>query len=126
IGDEYAAAKRDSIAEGLEMVPGLDEVNKVLSECNTEISYRRAVTAYQAGRYREAQELLRPLGDFRDSAKLLTACKQWESFFDAIRKREWDKARTVLATLGRGGEVPIVPGRRRGSHVMRLSIEMPD
>lgn len=123
---EYAAAKRDSIAEGLEMVPGLDEVNKVLSECNTEISYRRAVTAYQAGRYGEAQELLRPLGDFRDSAKLLTTCKQWESFFDAIRKREWDKARTVLATLGRGGDAPIVQRWRRWCNVMRRCIEVLD
>ena len=126
MADEYAQARRKSIADGLEIVPGREEVSKVLSECHTEIAYRRAVDAHNAGRYVEAQELLRALGDFRDSAKLLAACKQWDGFFDCVRKREWDMAKSTLTTLGRGSNAPMVQRWRLWCNVMRRCVEALD
>jgi tetratricopeptide (TPR) repeat protein len=124
--DAYSAAKRESNNLALEFVPGLEEVGKVISEAQAEISYRQALDAYQAGDFPRAQELLVQLGAHRGSSELLQACNQWVGFFNYVREREWDKAKSILATLGRVQDAPSVQFWRRWCNVMRRCISALD
>lgn len=116
---DYAATKRLTITEGLEIVPGLDEVGKLFAEGQSDLRYRQAVEAYQKGKYLQANALLAGLGDFRDAGKIQAACDLWIAFFEAVRKRDWDKGKLVLTTLGRIGDPAAVQRWRRWSTTVR-------
>jgi hypothetical protein len=124
--EEYALVKNETIVDQLEIVPGLDEVGKVISDAQTEIEYQEALAVFRAGRFSEASVLLAQLGDYRDAPKLLAACAEWAGFFECIRKREWEKAKSVLAGLERLGDAATAQRWRRWCNVMRRSIDALD
>ncbi len=124
--EQYLVVKAETIEKEIEIVPGLEELGKVLSEAQTEIRHGQAMAAYQAGRFRQAGGLFRELGDYRDSAKLLAVCEQWLGLFECLGKREWDKGKSVLATLGRTADPELVRRWRVWSTTMRRCVDALD
>lgn len=126
IGTAYTELKASTIAEGLEIVPGLDEVGRLLSAGQNEMRYRLALSACESGQPWRARSLLASLGDFRDSQKLAATCDAWTTFFRRVRNREWDEARAVLGALTDKADAQQVQRWRRWCNSIRRCIEALD
>jgi tetratricopeptide (TPR) repeat protein len=121
---EYLGAKRDSIRQGFEFVPGLEEVGRILGDGQNEAAYKAGLAAYQAGNFADAKATLSHLGEYRDSAKVAALCDRWTEFLDCYRNRRWEEVRTLLTALSRHGEPDRVQNWRRWCNAVRRWVEV--
>jgi hypothetical protein len=120
---EYANVKHEVSVQGLEIVPGLDEVGNFFSDEKLNIRYREAVESYQRGRYLQARTRLSQLKGYQYSANMLAACDLWIDFFPALGKRDWNQAKSLLTALSRVGDPAMVRRWRRWYNVLPRCID---